>query len=126
MNFLYKINKNINENIFNNNPKNIINNIRRDKSDILINKVKEDKDNDQTLSSINKIFKHLNKIRDIFTEINKFNDSLSLISDYINRDIDLNVFLLGDVACDCCDLLLGGVSCDGVLVNLIFVCLRDN
>ena len=108
--FEYKVNKNINENIFNNNPKNIINNIRRDKSDILINKVKEEKDNDQSLSSMNKIFKHFNKIRDIVNEINKFNDSLSYISDYINRDIDLNIFLLNNIIYDDYNLLLSDIS----------------
>ena len=109
--FEYKVNKKINvNNIFNDNPKNIINNIRRDKSELLINKVKEEKDDNQSLSSMNKLFKHFNKIRDIVNEINKFNNSLSYISDYINREVDLNIFLLNNIIYDDYNLLLSEIS----------------
>ena len=112
--FEHKINKNINvNNYFNdaNNNSNYKNNIRRDKSEILINKVKEEQDNEnQSLSSMNKIFKHFNKIRDIVNEINKFNESLSYISDYINRDVDLNIFLLNNIIYEDYNLLLSEIS----------------
>ena len=109
--FEYKVNQKINANdIFNDNQKNIINNLRRDKSELLINKVKEEKDDNQSLSSMNKLFKHFNKIRDIVNEINKFNNSLSYISDYINREVDLNIFLLNNIIYDDYNLLLSEIS----------------
>ena len=86
------------------------NNMRRDKSEIFINKLNDGKNNEQSLSSMNKIFKYFNKIRDAVNEINNFNDSLLYISEYINRDIDLNIFLLNNIIYNDYNLLLNEIS----------------
>ena len=109
--FEYKINKKINQNnIFNDYANNVINNRRRDKSDIFKNKVKAEKDNNLSLSSMNKLFKHFNKVNEIVNEMNNFNDSLLYISDYINREIDLNIFLLNNIIYYDYNLLLNEIS----------------
>ena len=108
--FEYKINKKIKENkIFNDYPSNL-NIRRRDKSEIYINKINDKKDSNLSLSSMNKIFKHFNKIRDIVNEINNFNNSFSYISDYINKEIDLNIFLLNNIIYNDYNLLLNEIS----------------
>ena len=106
----YKINKKINENeIFKDYPNNL-NNRRRDKSEINIYKIFDNKDDNLSLSSMNKIFKHFNKIKDIVNEINNFNNSFLYISDYINREIDLNIFLLNNIIYNDYNLLLSEIS----------------
>ena len=108
--FNYKDNQKVNDNNILNKKQNIFDNIRRDKSDIILNKFNIEPNNEQSLSSMNKIFKHFNKIRDIVNEINNFNDSLLYISDYISRDIDLNIFLLNNSIYNDYNLLLNEIS----------------
>ena len=111
--FDYKINKKRNANeVFNdiNDYSNMIFNRRRDKSQIFINKINEEMDNNLSLSSMNKIFKHFNKIKDIVNDMNNFNDSLSYISNYINTDVDLNIFLLNNIIYNDYNLLLSEIS----------------
>ena len=59
---------------------------------------------------MNKIFRSFNKIRDIVNEMNDFNNSLLYISDYINREVDLNIFLLNNIIYNDYNLLLNEIS----------------
>jgi hypothetical protein len=59
---------------------------------------------------MNKIFRNFNKIRDIVNEMNDFNNSLLYISDYINREVDLNIFLLNNIIYNDYNLLLNEIS----------------
>ena len=105
----YKMAKKIGDNLFNDNS-NILQNIRRDKSVVLLKKGNNEKDSNQSLSSMNKIFRNFNKIRDIVNEMNDFNNSLLYISDYINREVDLNIFLLNNIIYNDYNLLLNEIS----------------
>ena len=105
----YKMAKKIGDNLFNDNS-NILQNIRRDKSVLLLKKGNNEKDSNQSLSSMNKIFRNFNKIRDIVNEMNDFNNSLLYISDYINREVDLNIFLLNNIIYNDYNLLLNEIS----------------
>ena len=106
----YKGNKNINENELFIDYKNMNNNKKSDNSEIYMNKLNDEKNNNLSLSSMNKIFKHFNKIKDIVNDMNNFNDSLSYISDYINREIDINSFLLNNIIYNDYNLLLSEIS----------------
>ena len=106
----YKINKKNNENnIFNEYPNNLKYKAR-DKPEIFISKYNNEKNKNLSLSSMNKLFKHFNKINEMVKEMNNFNDSLLYISDYINKEIDLNIFLLNNIIYNDYNLLLSEIS----------------
>ena len=63
-----------------------------------------------SLSSMNKLFKHFNKIKDIVNEINSFNEFLIFISNEINKGVDLRLFLLGNFILNNYCLLLNEIT----------------
>ena len=85
---------------------------RRERSQITLNRgnFENENENQSPISSINKLFKHFNKVKDIINEINNFNKSLLYISDYISKDIDLNKLLLDSKIYNDYNLLLNEIS----------------
>jgi hypothetical protein len=63
-----------------------------------------------SLTSMNKLFKHFNKIKDIVNEINNFDEFLSYISDYIKKDVDLRLLSLGKIILNDYNLLLSEIT----------------
>ena len=108
--FEYKINKKIDENNIFNDFQNNSNFKGRDKQEIFINKANNENNKNLSLSSMNKLFKHFNKINEMVKEMNNFNEALLYISDYINREIDLNIFLLNNIIYNDYNLLLSEIS----------------
>ena len=63
------------------------------------------------LSSMNKLFKHFNKVRDSTNELNNFNSYMAFISDYIFKDVDYRINALWNNILDDYNLLLNEMSC---------------
>ena len=62
------------------------------------------------ISSMNKLFKHFNKIRDIVNELNNYYDFLSFISDYINKDVEFRLLTLSNIILNDYSLLLNEIT----------------
>ena len=66
--------------------------------------------NNLNVSSMNKLFKHFNKIKDIVNEINNFNDFFTFISNDINQVVDLRLLLLSNIIFNNYTLLLNEIT----------------
>ena len=78
---------------------------------IFNNNIKENnyKKNRIGLSSMNKLIRYFNNIKDIVNEINHFDNLLTFISDYISKNIDINIRFLGNIILNDYNLLLNEI-----------------
>ena len=89
----------------------LINKENENNNDINNNDSKNIKMNGKiNLSSMNKLFKHFNKVRDSTNEINNFNNYMTFISDYIFKDVDYRIKALWNNILDDYNLLLNEMS----------------
>ena len=101
-----------------NNDKNKVykRNIISNSSSCLINKnnnINNDNEKNRNkidLSSMNKLFKHFNKIRDIIIDMNNYNNFLNYISEYINKDVNFRINILKNIILTDYNLLLNEIT----------------
>ena len=112
-----KLLKNNNEYDNNNEKEKNINKVYKKKiinhSTCLLNTIDDSINRDNanlSLSSMNKLFKHFNKIKDIVNELNNFNDFITFIADYISKDVDLRKLLLRKILLNDYNLLLNQIT----------------
>ena len=66
--------------------------------------------NRKSLTSMNRLVKHFNKIKDIVNEINNFNEFLTFTSDYIKKDVDIRILFLSKIILNDYNLLLNEIT----------------
>ena len=86
--------------------KNFKKNFDYDNNNIINNK----ESNKKNFASMNKLFKHFNKIKDIVNELNNFKYYFSYISDYISNEVDYRLLLLKRIIQKDYNLLLNEIS----------------
>ena len=106
--------------IFKNNNNNKISKKNSNSSSYLINKNINKTDNNNeiiinntnkiNISSMNKLFKHFNKIRDIVNDLNNYNNFLNYISNYINKDVESHLLSLENIIFNDYNLLLNEIT----------------